>query len=106
MGHGQTDRQMKRAERLMSRKWIVEVRSLQGRFAPWAEAQGLPSPIHSTGFTPGLKPRPPKEEEKKHLGGCQVLRENQDQPASTVNSCAVHMRLASEARKRARFATS
>src|SRR5271165_2020953 len=30
----------------------------------------------------------------------------QDQPPSTVNSCAVHMRLASEARNRARLATS
>jgi len=44
---------------VVSRKYHAKVQSLQGRFAPWAEAQGLPSPIDSRGVTPGLKPRPP-----------------------------------------------
>ncbi len=46
---------------LRPEKHRANVQGLQGRFAPWAEAQGLPSQIHSTGFTPGLKPRPFKE---------------------------------------------
>jgi hypothetical protein len=43
-------------------------RQLQGRFAPWAEAQGLPSPTHSGRFTRRLKPPPPKENYSKLLG--------------------------------------
>jgi hypothetical protein len=36
-------------------------KSPQGRFAPWAEAQGLPSPGIESGVMSELKLRPPKE---------------------------------------------